>query len=196
MLAALALCGEVIDRDPSLSLLFLYVLGVGATGMLLARRRPILCLPFISLVLLAAFALYLKLSDSFKAILSEGGSGYILSWGFAILAGIAMPTLGASVGARKLEKGARVWRLTLGSSGTALLGLTVFFWYGFVRTAYNYYVVLPRIKAAHRYIMIMPPWRWQDIATDVASASVLFAFLLLSVHLLRSALRSEKPMNA
>jgi hypothetical protein len=193
MLAALALCGDVIDRDPALPLLFLYALGVGATGMLLAQRRPILCLPFISLALLAAFALYLRLSDSYNAILSEGGSGYILSWGFAILAGIAMPTLGASVGARKLKRSMRVWRLTLGSSGTALLGLTVFFWYGFIKTAYDSYVFLPRVKAGLHYIM---PLRWQDITTDVAVASILFAFLLLSVHLLRSALLSEKPMNA
>ena len=119
MLAAFILCGEVIDRGPALSLLFLYAIGVGATGMLSARRRPIFCLPFISLVLLSALSLYLELSDSSvrKAMLTDGGYSYYLSWGFAILAGVAMPTLGASVGAGKLVRSMGVWRLTLGSSG-------------------------------------------------------------------------------
>jgi hypothetical protein len=78
---------EVMDKEPPLWLFFIYSISLGATGMLLARRRPILCSPFIALVLVGAFALYLELRDAFvgEAILREGGLAYVASCGFAIL---------------------------------------------------------------------------------------------------------------
>jgi hypothetical protein len=62
MLAAIA-AFKVMDKEPPAWLIPLYRLSAGAIGMLTARRRPILCVPFISLVLLGGFALYLELRD-------------------------------------------------------------------------------------------------------------------------------------
>jgi hypothetical protein len=194
MLAAIAVF-EVMDKEPPLWLFWLCSLSIGATGMLLARRRPILCAPFISLILLGAFAFYLELRDAYvgEAILREGGLPYILGCAFATLAGIGMAVLGAFVGAKNLDKSMAAWRWTLGASGAALLGLTLFVGSGFVQTAYYNYIVFPRVKAEDHYTM---PLRWQDIVAQVSIACILIALLFLSVHLLRSALRSQKPMNA
>jgi hypothetical protein len=73
------------------------------------------------------------------------------------------------------------------------LGLTLFTVSGFAKTAYYNYIVFPRVKAEDHYIM---PLRWQDIVAEVSIACILIALLFLSVHLLRSAFRSQKPMNA
>jgi hypothetical protein len=81
---------EVMDKEPPVWLFFLYTISIGATGMLLARRRPIFCVPFITCVLLGTFALYLELRDSYvgHAIFREGGSAYILAAGLATFVGI------------------------------------------------------------------------------------------------------------
>jgi hypothetical protein len=179
---------EVMDKEPPAWLILLSFLSTGAVGMLVARRRPILCLPFISVVLLGAFAIYLELRDPYvgDAILSEGGLTYIVSCGFAILAGIGMPLLGAFVGARKIERDMTAWRWTLGASGAVIAGLTLFTGSGFVESAYYNYIFYPREKAGEGYIM---PLRWQDIVAELSIACVLIGLLLLSAYLLHSALR-------
>ncbi|HKM91066.1 MAG TPA: hypothetical protein VJX29_10660 [Candidatus Acidoferrales bacterium] len=189
MIAAIAAL-EVMDKEPPVWLLLLYCLATGAIGMLAARRRPILCVLFISLILLGALPLYLELRDSNvgEAILSEGGVTYLSTCGFAILAGIGMPLLGAYVGAKNLVNSIAAWRWTLGASGALLLGLTLFVGSGFVETAYYDYVFYPREKAGEGYIM---PLRWQDIVAEVSIACALIALLLLSVYLLRSSLRPK-----
>lgn len=189
MFAAIAAFG-VMDKEPPTWLILIYCLSVGAIGMLTARRRPILCVPFISLVLLGAFALYLELRDSYvgDAILREGGVTYISTCGFAILAGISMPLLGAFVGAKNLENSLAAWRLTLGASGAVLLVLTLFLGSGFVETAYYDYVFYPREKAGEGYIM---PLRWQDIVARASITCVLVGLVLLSVYLLHSAFRPK-----
>ena len=179
-----------MDKEPPAWLILLCCLSAGAIGMLTARRRPILCVPFISLVLLGAFALHLELRDSYAgdAILREGGVTYISTCGFAILAGISMPLLGAFAGAKNLENSIAAWRLTLGASGAVLLVLTLFLGSGFVETAYYDYIFYPREKAGEGYIM---PLRWQDIVARVSIACVLLALVFLSVYLLHSAFRPK-----
>lgn len=177
---------EVMDKEPPIWLILLCFLSTGALGMLVARRRPILGLPFISVALLGAFAIYLELRDPYvgDAILSEGGLTYVLGCGFAILVGIGMPLLGAFVGARKIERDMTAWRWTLGVSRAVIAGLTLFTGSGFVEAAYYNYIIYPTEKAGEGYIM---PLRWQDIVAELSIASVLIALLLLSAYLVRSA---------
>lgn len=180
---------EVMDKEPPLWLFPLYSLSMGATGMLLARRRPILCSPFIALVLVGVFALYLELRDTFvgEAILREGGFAYIASCGFAILAGIGMPLFSAFAKGEDFKSMA-AWRWTLGASGAVILGLTLFVASGFVEAAYYAYIFYPREKAGEGYIM---PLRWQDIVAELSIACVLIGLLLLSIYLMRCALRPK-----
>jgi hypothetical protein len=189
MLAAMAVL-EVMDKEPPLWLFLLYSFSLGATGMLLARRRPILCSPFIALVLVGVFALYLELRDAFvgEAILREGGFAYIASCGFAILAGIGMPLFGAFVRGENVKKSMAAWRWTLGASGAVILGLSLFVASGFVEAACYAYIFYPGEKAGEGYIM---PLRGQDIVAELSIACVLIGLLLLPVYLLRSAFRPK-----
>jgi hypothetical protein len=181
---------EVMDKEPPLWLISLGCFGAGAIGMLAARRRPVLCAPFVAVVLLVAFALYLELRDPFvgPSIVREGGFAYLAGCGVALLAGVGMPLFGAFAGAREPEQSAVVWRWTSGVSGAVLLGLTLFVGSGFVEAAYYSYIFYPKEKAGEGYIM---PLRWQDIVAEVSIASVLIGLFLLSTYLLRSALRSR-----
>jgi hypothetical protein len=190
MFATIAAFFAVMDKEPPVWLILLSSLSSGAIGMLIARRRPILCVPFILLTLLGTFAIYLELRDSYvrDAILSEGGLTYMPALVLAILAGIGMPLLGAFVGAKKLERSMSAWRWTLGASGAVILGLTLFIASGFVKVAYYVYILFPREKAGEGYIM---PLRWQDIVAELSIACVLIGLLLLSVYLLRSAFRQK-----
>jgi hypothetical protein len=190
MLASVAVF-EVMDKEPPLWLISLYFLSLGAAGMLSARRRPVLCAPFIAAILVGAFALYLELRDPSvgNAILRERGFAYVAACGCALVAGIGMPLLGAFVGARHLENSLVFWRPALGTSGALLLGLTLFVGSGFVRTAYYNYILWPREKAEDHYIM---PLRWQDIVAEASIACVLVGLLLLSAYLLRSGFRPQK----
>jgi len=185
---------EVTDKEPTLWLFLLYSLSIGAAGMLVARRRPILCIPAISLVLLGAFALALELGDPYVgvAILHEGGLPYVSGYGLAVLAGVSMPVLGAFVGAKHLEKRMAAWRWTLGASGAALLGLTFFVGSGFMRTAYYEYIFWPKEKAGEGYIM---PLRWQDIVANLSIGCALVGLIYLSSYLLRAAARLHQQRD-
>jgi len=181
----------VLERDPQLWLLALYTLSTGAIGMLSARRRPILSAVFISFVLLGAFAVYLEVRDSHARDSILRLSSYISGSALAILVGISMSVLGALVGAKKVDKGMQAWRWTLGGSGIALLGLTLFAGSKFARTEYHeYFVLYPRIRARNPYVL---PTRWQDVLPQVFTACVLIALVFLGAYLLRSALRSATP---
>jgi hypothetical protein len=182
---------EVMDKEPPLWLISLCSFSIGAIGMLLARRRPLFCAPFIVVVLLGAFPLYSELTDPFvgPAILKEGGVAYVGRCGIAILSGIGMPILGAFLGTKKLDQTIVAWRWASGISGAVLLGLTLFVGYGFVEAAYYDYILFPIQKAREGYIM---PLRWQDIVAEVSIACVLIGLLVLSTYLLLSAVQRQK----
>lgn len=176
-----------MERDPQLWFLTLYTLSTGALGMLSGRRRPILSAVFISFVLLSAFSVYLEVRDSYARDSILRVSSYISGSALAILVGISMSVLGALVGAKKVDKGMKVWRWTSGAAGIALLGLTLFASSKFARTAYyEYFVLYPTIRARRHYVL-----RWQDILPEVFTACILIALLFLGAYLLRSALRSS-----
>jgi hypothetical protein len=177
---------EVMDKEPPVWLFFLYTISIGATGMLLARRRPIFCVPFITCVLLGAFALYLELRDSYvgHAIFREGGSAYILAAGLATFVGIGMPLLGAFVGAKDVEGGFRAWRWTLGISGAALLVLSLFASSELVGPAYYEYVSHPGKRTIADGTL---PLTWQEIVAQASTICVLIGLVLLSAYLLRAA---------
>ena len=178
MSSALAVL-EVTDKELPLWFILFGFLGTGTLGMLAARRRPILCGPFVAAVLFGAFALCLELSDAFvkESIIREAGFAYLPGCGVAILAGIGMPLFGAFAGATKLGESAAGWRWVSGVAGAVLLGLTLLVGNGFVETAYNDYIFYPREKAGEGYIM---PLRWQDIVAEVSIAFVLIGLFLLS----------------
>ena len=184
------ICGpEVLERDPQLWLLALYTLSTGAIGMLSARRRPILSAVFISFVLLGAFAVYLEVRDSHARDSILRLSSYISGSALAILVGISMSVLGALVGAKKVDKGMQAWRWTLGGSGIALLGLTLFAISEFARTIYYpYFFIGKKYGLIARFLEM----GWQDILGEVSIACVLIGLLLLATYLLRSAFRPEK----
>lgn len=187
MFGCLGFCEpEVVARDPQLWALALYTLSVGAIGMFLARRRPILSALFSSFVLLSAFAVYLEVRDSHAGDSAIRMSGYISGSALAILAGIGMAVLGALVGAKKVEGGAGTWRWTSGGSGTVLLGLTVYAIAEFARNVYREYSYYLRIGANH-YVL-----RWQDILAKLPMVCILFALLFFASYLLGSAIWPEK----
>ena len=188
MFGCLAFCEPdgAVPRDPQLWVLALYTLGTGAIGMCLARRRPILSALFSSFVLLSAFAVYLEVRDSHAGDSALRMSGYISGSALAILAGIGMSVLGALVGAKKVEDGARTWRWTSGGSGTVLLGLTVYAIAEFARNVYSEYSYYLRIGANH-YVL-----SWQDILAKLPMVCILFALLFFASYLLGSAIWPEK----
>jgi hypothetical protein len=181
---------EVMDKEPPLWFVLFGFVSIGTIGMLAARRRPILCGPFIAAVLLGAFALYSESSIPYvgESIIREGGFVYLAGCGVAILAGIGMPLFGAFAGATKLGESAAGWRWISGAAGGALLGLTLLVGSGFVESAYNDYIFYPIEKAGEGYIM---PLRWQDIVAELSIAFVLIGLFLLSVYLMHSALRPK-----
>ncbi len=187
---------EVMDKEPPLGLVLLFFLSVGGAGMLMGRRRPLLCLPFVAVLLILGFAGFMELNDAFvgPAIREGGGLAYVALSYLAILGGIAMPLAGAVIGARRTAKSTLPWRWISGSVGIALLSLTSYLGYGFGKNAYYAYFLWPKEKAEDHYIM---PLRWQDIVAQVVIASVLVGFLACSVYLLRSAVRPKEqpPQN-
>jgi hypothetical protein len=99
-----------------------------------------------------------------------------------------MSLLGALVGANKVDQRREAWRWTLGGSGIALLGLTLFAVSDSARTAYLEYFIYKRVKS--HYVVLIS---WQDVLSYVFTACVLMGLLALAVYLLRSAFRAATP---
>jgi hypothetical protein len=182
---------EVTDKEPPLALVLLFFLSIGSAGMLMGRRRPLLCVPFVAVLLIFGFMEFMELNDAFvgPAIREESGLAHVVLSYFAILVGIAMPLVGAVIGARGTGNGTLTWRWISGSVGIALLSLTFYLGYGYVNSAYYAYYLWPKEKAEDHYIM---PLRWQDIVAQVVTGAVLAGFLVCSAYLLRSAFRAKE----
>lgn len=193
MLTYLAFCEPVNPWNPQLQLwsLSLFTISTGAIGMLSARRRPILSAPFIFFVLLSAFAVYLELRDSHFGPSILRVVAYILGSAVAVLAGAGLSVLGALVGANKMDERRGAWRWTLGGSGMALLGLTLFAVFELVTTVYTYLNTLAIQKHVRNQYAVQV--RWQDVLPDVFTACVLIGLLILAAYLLRSAFRPATP---
>lgn len=183
---------ETMDKEPALALVLLFFLSIGGAGMVIGHRRPILCVPFVAIVVLMGYLGLLELNDPFvgPSIRKEGGLVYVGLSYFAILAGTAMPLVGAVIGARRSANGAPTWRWISGAVGLPLLGLTSHMWYGYVKNAYYAYYLWPIEKAEDHYSM---PLRWQDIVAQVVIGSVLIGLSVSSIYLLRWAFRAKEP---
>jgi hypothetical protein len=183
---------ETMDKEPVLALVLLFFLSIGGAGMVLGRRRPLLCVPFLAVVVVMGYLGLLELNDEFvgPSIRREGGLLYVGLFYFAILAGTAMPLVGAVIGARRSANGITPWRWISGAVGLPLMGLTSYMWYGYVKNAYYAYCLWPIEKAEDHYIM---PLRWQHIVAQVTLTSVLIGLSVSSIYLLRSAFRPKEP---
>jgi hypothetical protein len=183
---------ETMDKEPVLALVLLFFLSIGGAGMVLGRRRPLLCVPFLAVVVVMGYLGLLELNDEFvgPSIRREGGLLYVGLFYFAILAGTAMPLVGAVIGARRSANGITPWRWISGAVGLPLMGLTSYMWYGYVKNAYYAYYLWPIEKAEDHYIM---PLRWQHIVAQVTLTSVLIGLSVSSIYLLRSAFRPKEP---
>jgi hypothetical protein len=183
---------ETMDKEPVLALVLLFFLSIGGAGMVLGRRRPLLCVPFLAVVVVMGYLGLLELNDEFvgPSIRREGGLVYVGLFYFAILAGTAMPLVGAVIGAGRSANGITPWRWISGAVGLPLMGLTSYMWYGYVKNAYYAYYLWPIEKAEDHYIM---PLRWQHIVAQVTLTSVLIGLSVSSIYLLRSAFRPKEP---
>jgi hypothetical protein len=181
---------ETMDKEPTLALVLLFFLSIGGAGMVLGHRRPFLCVPFLAIVVVMGYLGLLELNDTFvgPSIRGEGGLAYVGLVYFAILAGTAMPLVGAVIGARRRTNSTPTWRWISGAVGVPLLGLTSYMWYGYVKNAYYAYYLWPIEKAEDHYIM---PLRWQDIVAQVVFASVLIGLSVSCIYLLRWAYRPD-----
>jgi hypothetical protein len=123
---------ETMDKEPALALVLLFFLSIGGAEMVLGRRLPLLCVPFLAVLVVMGYLGLLELNDEFvgPSIRREGGLVYVGLFYFAILAGTAMPLLGAVIGARRSANGVTPWRWISGAVGLPLMGLTSYMWYG------------------------------------------------------------------
>ncbi len=183
---------EVMDKELPLSFALLFFLSIGGAGMLMGRRRPLLCVPFFAIAFILGFIWLQELNDAFvgPAIREEGGLFYVVTSYAVILAGMAMPLLGAVLGARQPNKDlSAIWRWISGLVGLALFGLATRTGYGSAEDAYYNYYLYPKIKAEDHYVM---PLRWQDVVAQVVIWSIVISLLICSVYFLRSAFRPKE----
>ncbi len=185
---------EAMDKVPALAVILLFFLSIGGAGLVMGRRHPLLCLPFLTIVVTIGYLGLLELNDIGPSIRAEGGFAYVGLSYFAILAGVIMPVVGAVIGARRKPNSTRPWRFISGLVGLPLLGLTAYMGYGQAKANYYEYYLWPIEKAEEHYIM---PLHWKDIVAQMTIWSVLVALLITSIYLLRSAFRPEEhaPQN-
>jgi hypothetical protein len=71
---------EVIDKEPALGVVLLFFLSIVGAGMVMGRRLPVLCIPFLAVELVMGYVAILELTDgnTAQAIRQEAGFVYLV----------------------------------------------------------------------------------------------------------------------
>jgi hypothetical protein len=87
---------EVMDKEPSLALIWLVYLAIGTAGYRAVKARSWLLVPVLFLITGATWSLFHDLADRYvgPAIIAEAGWGYLIVSGLAALVAVALTAAG------------------------------------------------------------------------------------------------------
>jgi len=88
---------EAMDKEWPLWLVMLVFVGLGLSGLLLGRRRPLVAIFIVALAIIGGAGQVMELNDVYvgPAIRHEAGLGYVILSYFSIGLGVILPLIGA-----------------------------------------------------------------------------------------------------